>query len=85
MFPTLPSSFSCNTPHPGLVIQNLELHPGPGGQIVPMFSLATEGQDSSRSQPPPQLDLAQSFTDMLVSPSTSAGGTSPDSMRRVRD
>ncbi len=38
-----------------------------------MFSLATDGQldDSSRSnQPPQQLDLAQSFNDMRVSPSS---------------
>jgi E3 ubiquitin-protein ligase NEDD4 len=65
---------------PALVIQNLELQPGPDGQIVHgnlMFSLATESQDSSRgSQPPQQLDLAQSFNDMHLSPSTSAGGTS---------
>ncbi|KAI9454451.1 HECT-domain-containing protein [Lactarius psammicola] len=64
----------------GNVIQNPELQPGPDGQIVHgnlMFSLATEGQDSSRaSQLPQQLDLAQSFNDMRVSPSTSAGGTS---------
>ncbi len=72
-------SFICVIP--ALVIQKLELQPGPDGQIVHgnlMFSLATEGQDSSRgSQLPQQLDLAQSFNDMRVSPSsTSAGGTS---------
>ena len=50
-----------------------------------MFSLATEGQDSSRgSQPPQQLDLAQSFNDMRVSPSSNAGGTSTTLPSRSR-
>ncbi|KAH8990413.1 hypothetical protein EDB86DRAFT_3191456 [Lactarius hatsudake] len=56
----------------GSVIQNLELQPGPDGQIVHgnlMFSLATEGQDISRdSQATQQLDLARSFNDMRRSP-----------------
>ncbi|KAH8977835.1 HECT-domain-containing protein [Lactarius akahatsu] len=65
----------------GSVIQNLELQPGADGQIVHgnlMFSLATEGQDISRdSQATQQLDLARSFNDMRVSPSsTTTGGAS---------
>ncbi|KAH9020059.1 HECT-domain-containing protein [Lactarius hengduanensis] len=65
----------------GSVIQNLELQPGADGQIVHgnlMFSLATEGQDISRdSQATQQLDLARSFNDMRVSPSsTPTGGAS---------
>ncbi len=40
-----------------------------------MFSLATEGRDSSRgSQPPRQLDLAQSFNDMHISRSSTSTG-----------
>ena len=45
-----PLFVSCNHPHisliPALVIQDLELQPGPDGQIVHgnlMFSRATEG------------------------------------------
>jgi hypothetical protein len=79
--PPYPTLFF-SLPHSGLtvVIQNLELQPGPNGQIVHrnlMVSLATESQDSSHGgQPPQQLDLAQSFNDMHISLSTSAGGTS---------
>ncbi|KAH9954579.1 hypothetical protein BC827DRAFT_1379414 [Russula dissimulans] len=58
----------------GHVIQNLDLQPGPDGQVVHgklLFSLSTEGQEPSRnSQLPQQLDLAHSLTDMHISPSS---------------
>ncbi|KAF8469823.1 HECT-domain-containing protein [Russula ochroleuca] len=62
--------------------KNLDLLPGADGQFVHgrlMFSLSTEGQESSRSsQLPQQLDLASSLNDMHISPSSqpSTGGSS---------
>lgn len=79
-FPYIPSnsiSYVCT-----IVIQNLDLLPGADGQFVHgrlMFSLSTEGQESSRSsQLPQQLDLASSLNDMHISPSSqpSTGGSS---------
>ena len=67
-----------------LVIQNLDLQPGPDGQFVHgklMFSLATEGQEPSRSsQPQPQLDLAQSLNDMHLSPSSQLSTTNTNTL-----
>ncbi|KAI9508971.1 hypothetical protein F5148DRAFT_822211 [Russula earlei] len=73
----------------GHVIQNLDLQPGPDGQIVHgklMFSLSTEGQEPTRSsQLPQQLDLAHPLNDMHISPSshpsTSAASTLPTRSR----
>ncbi|KAH9989537.1 hypothetical protein BJV77DRAFT_1016981 [Russula vinacea] len=74
----------------GHVIQNLDLQPGADRQFVHgklMFSLSTEGQESSRSsQLPQQLDLASSLNDMHISPSSqpSAGGGSSTLPTRSR-
>ena len=86
-YPSFSFPFLIHTHRSLSVIQNLDLQPGPDGQIVHgnlMFSLATEGQDTSRSgsQQLQQLDLAYSFNDMCVSSSsTGAGNTLPSRSR----